>query len=117
MKKIILLFISIISFLQCFAQTDNPKNQISLNYANSYTEGNYLYFVAGERISFALDSSKKYQAIKYEQKTDPHRSKIKKGRGEVYFMLGNKLNISKTPPISKNDTDNWIKSLKEKALT
>lgn len=113
MKKIILLFIFIITISKCLAQTDIQKNQISLNYSNSYIEGNYLYFVAGERISFALDSTKKYQAIKYEQKTNPHKSKIKKGRGEVYFMLGNKLNISKISPISKNDTDDWIKSLRE----
>lgn len=113
MKKIILLFISIISIAECFAQTDTPRNHISINYSNSYTEGSYLYFVEGERISFTLDSNKKYQAIKYEQASDPYRNKMKKRKGGFAYMLNNKLNISKIRPISKNDIDGWAKSLRE----
>jgi ribosomal protein S13 len=113
MKKIILLFTSIISIAECFAQKDTKKNQISIDYTNSYTEGDYLYFVEGERICFTLDSTKKYQTIKYEQNTDSYKSKIKKGKGGFAFMLNDKLNTSKIPPISKNDIDGWAKSLRE----
>jgi hypothetical protein len=114
MKKIILLFISIISIFECFAQTAIPRNQISINYSNSYTKGNYLYFVEGERVNFILDSNKKYHATKYEQNTIPFKEKIKKGvKGAVYFMFPSKLNVSNLPSISNKTIDDWIKSLRE----
>lgn len=112
MRIIIPLLICAIS-MKCFAQTSKTENQISIHYSNFYVKGKTLYFVAGEQISFDLDSNQKYQVREYEQNTDSDRSKIKRGMGQVSFALNNKLDHLKVLDIPKNHIDSWISSLDE----
>jgi hypothetical protein len=115
MKKIILLFISIISVLRCFAQTDTLRSQISIKYSNSYSKGNYYHYVEGERIDFSLDSTESYRVTLYVQRTEPFKyKKAKKGTAfAINIGYTPNTNMSNLIPISQKVINDWIRNLRE----